>query len=154
MSKMNLNRLLNVILVIYILTWAYYAIFNWEVFSLKLNTNAGFTVLGGYPFAFFFLLGLVALVLVKYFVQIRQLEDEKKYREYRHEKTIMEKDIEILKMKEVLFKMQTSEINKNSSHLSELHQKLDQISDQLQTEKEELKKSEEGKPGDHPDEEK
>jgi hypothetical protein len=138
MKKLDLNKLLNGILVVYILTWVYYAIFNWDVFSIKLNTNAGFTVIGGYPFAFFSLFGLVILVLIKYFVQIRKLENEKRSREFHYQKSILEKDLEILKMKEVLFKMQTSEMSKNSSHINDLHAKLDQISEQLRLEKEEL----------------
>lgn len=145
MRKIDLNKLMNVFLVIYVLTWVYYAIFNWDVFSLKLNTNAGFAVIGGYPFAFFSLFGLVILVLMKYFVQIRKLENEKRAREFQYQKSILEKDLEILRMKEVLFKMQTSEMNKNSSHLNELHAKLDQISEQLRLEKEELAGEEEMK---------
>jgi uncharacterized coiled-coil protein SlyX len=49
----------------------------------------------------------------------------------------MEKDIELLKMKEVLFKMQTSEMDKSSSQLNALHEKLDSLSNKISEKDEE-----------------
>lgn len=134
MKRNTLVTIINFILGIYLLVWIYYAAFNWDVFSIKLNTNAGFSVIGGYPFVFFFLLGFAALLAVKYIVHLNRVYEDKTEREQSHKIAIQEKDIELLKMKEVLFKMQTSEMSKNSSHLNALHEKLDSLSDQMSKE--------------------
>lgn len=137
MKRTVLTNVTNFILALYAAVWIYYAAFNWEVFAIKLNTNAGFSVIGGYPFVFFFLLGLVTLLTVKYLIHLNKVHEDKTEKDSRHKIAIMEKDIELLKMKEVLFKMQTSEMGKNSSHLDALHEKLDNLSNRLDLEKEE-----------------
>ncbi len=131
MKRTTLVTIINFTLGFYLLVWIYYAAFNWEVFSIKLNTNAGFSVIGGYPFAFFFLFGFAALLAVKYVVHLNKVYEDKTEKEQAHRIAIQEKDIELLKMKEVLFKMQTSEMSKNSSHLNALHEKLDSLSEQM-----------------------
>lgn len=131
MKNHKLNNAVNIILILYLASWIYYAAFNWDVFAIRLNTNAGFSVMGGYPFVFFFILGLVALLILKYVIHISLLQKDRSEKDQRHRITILEKDIEILKMKEVLFKMQTSEMSKNSSHLNALHEKLDALSNQI-----------------------
>jgi len=136
MKRTVLTNVTNFILALYAAVWIYYAAFNWEVFSIKLNTNAGFSVIGGYPFVFFFLLGLVALLTLKYVIHLNKVHEDKTEKDSKHRIAIMEKDIELLKMKEVLFKMQTSEMGKNSSHLNALHEKLDNLSNRLEMEKE------------------
>lgn len=136
MKRTVLTNVTTFILALYAAVWIYYAAFNWEVFSIKLNTSAGFSVIGGYPFVFFFLLGLVALLAVKYVVHLNKVHEDRAEKDSVHKIAIMEKDIELLKMKEVLFKMQTSEMGKNSSHLSALHEKLDNLSNKLESEKE------------------
>jgi hypothetical protein len=135
MKRTTLTNITSFTLALYVAVWIYYAAFNWEVFSIKLNTNAGFSVIGGYPFIFFFLLGLAALLTVKYFVHLNKVHEDRKEKDSAHKIAIMEKDIELLKMKEVLFKMQTNEMEKNSSHLNALHEKLDQLSNTLEQEK-------------------
>lgn len=131
MKKINLSNILNYMLFIYLIIYVYYAIFNWEVFAIKLNTNAGFSIIGGFPFVFFFLLGLAALLLIKYLVYIDKVNTEKRESNNKHQIEIMAKDIELLKMKEVLFKMQNSEMGKNSADLNALHEKLDNLSSQM-----------------------
>jgi hypothetical protein len=131
MKKLNLLQISTFTVIIYLLVWSYYAIFNWDVFSIKLNTNAGFSVIGGFPFVFFFLLGLVALLILRYFIYIHKVNSDKHERSSAHRIAIMEKDIELLKMKEVLFKMQTSEMDKSSTQLNALHDKLDNLSNQI-----------------------
>ncbi len=142
MKNHKLNNAVNIILILYLASWIYYAVFNWDVFAIKLNTNAGFSVIGGYPFVFFFILGLVGLLILKYIIHISLLQKDRGEKDQRHRITILEKDIEILKMKEVLFKMQTSEMSKNSSHLNALHEKLDALSNQISHEEEKSQKSE------------
>jgi predicted membrane protein len=131
MKKSDLLRTLNIVLIFYLAIWIYYAIFNWEVFAINLNTNAGFAVIGGYPFVFFFLLGLVILLVIKYITYMCMLNVDKRERNNAHKIEIMGKDIELLKMKEVLFKMQTSEMGKTSADLNALHEKLDHLSTQM-----------------------
>jgi uncharacterized coiled-coil protein SlyX len=142
MKKINLINISNVTIIIYFLVWVYYAIFNWDVFSIKLNTNAGFSVIGGLPFVFFFILGLVALLVIRYFIYIYKVDTEKRVTARNHKIAIMEKDIELLKMKEVLFKMQTSEMDKSSSQLNALHEKLDSLTNQISEKDEEEDKKE------------
>ncbi len=135
MRRTILINVTNITLALYIAVWIYYAAFNWEVFSIKLNTNAGFSVIGGYPFAFFFLLGLAALLTLKYFIHMNKMTEDRKEKDSMHKIALMEKDIELLKMKEVLFKMQTSEMGKSSTQLNDLHEKLDNLSSKLESEK-------------------
>lgn len=135
MKRTVLSNALNFTLALYAAVWIYYAAFNWEIFSIKLNTNAGFAVIGGYPFVFFFLLGLVALLSVKYFFHLNKVREDRREKDSSHRIALMEKDIELLKMKEVLFKMQTSEMEQNSSNLNALHEKLDQLSHKMEQEK-------------------
>lgn len=141
MKKINLIITSNITILVYLLVWIYYASFNWDIFAIKLNTNAGFSVIGGFPFVFFFLLGLAALLVHRYFIYIGKVHTDKRESNSSHRIAMLEKDIELLKMKEVLFKMQTAEMDKNSSHLSALHEKLDNLSDQM-TDKQEDDKEE------------
>lgn len=149
MKRTVLTNVINFTLAIYVAVWIYYAAFNWEVFAIKLNTNAGFSVIGGYPFAFFFLLGFAALLTVKYFIHLNKVHEDRKEKDSDHKIAIMEKDIELLKMKEVLFKMQTSEMGKNSSHLNTLHEKLDNLTARFESEKAEENSNKEDQTGDH-----
>jgi len=146
MKKQTLITIVNFILGAYLVVWVYYAAFNWDVFSIKLNTNAGFSVIGGYPFAFFFLFGFAALLALKYVLHLNKVYEDKKEKDSAHRIAMQEKDIELLKMKEVLFKMQTSEMSKNSSHLDALHEKLDSLSQQMEAENN-TSRSDEDTPG-------
>ncbi|MFP4556076.1 MAG: hypothetical protein ACLFNU_04300 [Bacteroidales bacterium] len=142
MKRTVLINIANYILAIYTAAWIYYAAFNWDIFSIKLNTNAGFSVIAGYPFVFFFLLGLVALLTIKYFMYLNKVHADKAEKDSAHKIAIMEKDIELLKMKEMLFKMQTSEMGRNSSNLNALHEKLDSLSKQISGEEEKKEEDE------------
>jgi hypothetical protein len=139
MKKINLINISNFTILVYLLVWIYYASFNWDIFSIKLNTNAGFSVIGGFPFIFFFLLGLASLLVIRYFIYVGKVHAEKRESNSSHRIALLEKDIELLKMKEVLFKMQTAEMDKNSSHLNALHEKLDSLSDQISDKQEDNK---------------
>lgn len=136
MKKTILTNAINFTLAVYAAVWIYYAAFNWEIFSIKLNTNAGFSVIGGYPFVFFFLLGLAALLTAKYFIYLNKVREDRRETGSTHRIALMEKDIELLKMKEVLYKMQSSEMEQNSSNLNALHEKLDHLSNTIEQEKE------------------
>jgi len=66
MNKIKLNHIINILIVAWVFIWFYFLILNWDVFIVELDTNLGFTVIGGYPFLFFSLVGLLFLILIKY----------------------------------------------------------------------------------------
>ena len=64
MKKLNIKSVIDIALIVWIAIWLYYALFNWDVFVVKLNTNIGFSIIGLYPFIFFFFIGLILLVII------------------------------------------------------------------------------------------
>ncbi len=123
--------ILNIVIIAWIVLWAYYAVFNWDVFIVKLNTSLGFTVINCFPFIFFFVFGLVCLGLLKFLLNQLHMQLKLHDKDSNSKIALLEKDIEILKLKEVLFNMQTDEMNKNASSLGELQKKLDELSGQV-----------------------
>ncbi|MEA1887684.1 MAG: hypothetical protein U9N72_10800 [Bacteroidota bacterium] len=133
--KIKLKHIINASIITWLIIWLYYIIFNWDVFSINLKTNLGFAVIGGFPFVFFFIVGLLFLILIKYFNRVfavRKLGEEK---DLKNKIALLEKDIEVLKLKETLFKMQSEEMSRSNANLSALHQRLDEITSQLEREK-------------------
>ncbi|MFO7852186.1 MAG: hypothetical protein ACQERS_09265 [Bacteroidota bacterium] len=133
--KIKLKHIINATIIAWIIIWLYYLIFNWDVFSINLKTDLGFAVIGGFPFVFFFIVGLLFLILIKYFdsaIAARKLSDEK---DLKNKIALLEKDIEVLKLKETLFKMQSEEMSRSNANLSALHRKLDEITSQMESEK-------------------
>jgi hypothetical protein len=129
MKKIKLDTIINISIIIWLVFWLYYMVFNWDVFVIKLNTSLGFTLVGGYPFIFFSVVGLVVLLVLKYFNKTIQLEVWKKEAESNRKLALLEKDIEILKLRETIYKMQSEELSKNSATLEALHKKLDNLDD-------------------------
>ena len=128
---------INYFLIIWIVIWAYFAAFNWEVFAVALNTNLGFTVITGYPFLFYFIVGIILFIVLRYIAQYLS-ERQKTYERHLEHKIAMQgKDIEILQLKEVLFNMQTKEHNQNVESMNTLNEKLNKISEQMQISKQE-----------------
>jgi hypothetical protein len=130
MKNKNYTYLINSILIFWIFLWVYYLAFNWSVFSVELRTNLGFAVVSSHPFLFFSVLGLILLIALKYIHHIISIQQRNVELKHENETRLLKKDIEILQLKEVLFKMQTKEMNQNSSALLTLHEKLDKITDQ------------------------
>ncbi|ALO15349.1 hypothetical protein L21SP5_01707 [Salinivirga cyanobacteriivorans] len=130
--KNNQHKIIiDVLLVIWTFLWVYYMAFNWAIFSIELKVNLGFAVISGYPFVFFFILGLLTLIIIKYSYHFAAIKLSSKEKEEHNQKSLLEKDIEILKLKEVLFKMQTKDMSESSTALSALQEKLDNISKQI-----------------------
>ena len=149
MKKIKLDTIINISIIIWLVFWLYYMVFNWDVFVIKLNTSLGFTLVGGYPFIFFSVVGLVILLVLKYFNKTIQLEVWKKEAESNRKLALLEKDIEILKLRETIYKMQSEELSKNSATLEALHKKLDNLDDSTSSNDE---KTQTGPPEDnHPD---
>lgn len=126
MKTIKTSRALNAILLIWIAGWIYYALFNWDIFIIGLNTNLGFTVMKCYPFLITFFTGLIALLFLKYLSTFNEMNKDNKI-------SLYEKDLEIFKMKEVLFRMQNPDVGKSASNLNALYDKLDELSDQIKT---------------------
>lgn len=146
MKKTHLKSAINIILVLWIFVWIYYAAFNWDIFKVKLNTHLGFATIGGYPFIFFFILGIIALILIKYINHYSELKKIGKEKDTETKITLLEKDLEIYKLKEVLFNMQVTEANKNAETFKSVQKKLDEIAGNMPVEKQKENKEEKDKP--------
>lgn len=144
-EQISLKKILNVSSVIWFIIWIYFAAFNWEVFAVNINIGLGFTVISGYPFLLFFVIGSLIFLFLLFIAHYYELQSKMNERERKSIVSSLEKDIEILKLKEVLFKMQNTEMNKNTSNLNALHKKLDELSEQFTSKKIEQKGEE--KPG-------
>lgn len=131
----TIKTIINYLLIIWIVIWAYFAAFNWEVFTVSLNINLGFTVITGYPFLFYSIAGIIFFIILRYIAQYL-VERQRIHEKNLENKIAMQgKDIEILQLKEVLFNMQTNEYNKNAESMKSLNEKLNKISEQMQLEK-------------------
>jgi hypothetical protein len=135
MKKLQIQTIVDIILIAWIGIWLYYALSNWDVFVVKLNTNLGFKTISLYPFIFFFFLGLIALVIIKYSFNYAQVLSKSKEKEQKDKMSLLQKDIEILKLKEVLFKMQTEGMNKSTSTINALNARLDELANKVASEK-------------------
>jgi hypothetical protein len=83
------------------------------------------------PFVIFFILGLFMLVVIRYSHHFYLLKELNREKDEQKNKALLEKDIEILKLKEVLFKMQSKDMSDSSASLKALQDKLDSISAQM-----------------------
>ncbi len=139
----TIKTIINYFLIIWIVIWAYFAAFNWAVFTVSLNINLGFAVITGYPLIFYSIAGIIFFIILRYIAQY--LAERQRIHEKNLENKIamQGKDIEILQLKEVLFNMQTKEHNQNVESMKSLNEKLNKISEQMQAEKKEYSKKEE-----------
>lgn len=128
----TLKKTINYLLILWIVIWAYFAAFNWAVFTVSLNINLGFTVVTGYPFLFYSLAGIVILIVLRYIAQYLRERQRTHEKNLENKITMQGKDIEILKLKEVLFNIQTKEYNQNAESMKSLNEKLNKISEQMQ----------------------
>ncbi|MDA3865598.1 MAG: hypothetical protein PF489_02485 [Salinivirgaceae bacterium] len=131
MKNRQHKLLIDTILIAWVVLWIYYLSLNWAIFSVALKINLGFAVITGMPFVIFFILGLVMLVVIRYSHHVYLLKELNREKDEQKNKSLLEKDIEILKLKEVLFKMQTKDMNDSSTSLKVLQDKLDSISAQM-----------------------
>lgn len=126
-NNISVRYYINILLVVWIVIWAYFAVFNWNVFNVKINMSLGFTVINSYPFIWFFVLGVLILLGIRYLVQYSRMLRQLEMKEKNNKIAMQEKDIEILKLKEVLFEMQSKEFNKSTANINALNEKLDRI---------------------------
>ena len=128
MNKIKLRQIIDATIIAWLVIWIYYCIFNWDIFIIKLETNLGFAVIGAYPFVFFFLLGFIFLALIRYFDTIIYMRRLGQHKDLKNTIALLEKDIEVLKLRETVYKMQSEEMSRNDASLQALHQKLDELS--------------------------
>ncbi|MEE4214269.1 MAG: hypothetical protein V2I34_04335 [Bacteroidales bacterium] len=128
MNKIKLRHIIDATIIAWVIIWLYYGIFNWDIFIIKLDANLGFAVIGSYPFVFFFLLGLIFLIVLRYFDTIISMRRLGQYKDLKNNIALLEKDIEVLKLRETVYKMQSEEMSRNDASLQALHQKLDELS--------------------------
>lgn len=145
MQNNQFKIIINIAILFWLFVWIYYLALNWGIFSVELKTNLGFAVITGYPFLFFALLGFLLLVILKYSYHIVIMQQKNKEKDNQTKTTLLEKDIEILKLKEVLFKMQTKDLSESSTALNALQEKLDDISNKITSEPKKPDKSPDNK---------
>lgn len=90
-----------ILLILYTLAYIYFAVFNWQVFIVKLNIDLGFGAISIPPFIVFFLLGFIligVLSWMNYMANIQKMIFE------------LEQGLEIGKLKDKLVKNRVREL--------------------------------------------
>ena len=141
MKKIELNLIINISIIAWILIWLYFLIFNWNVFAINLDTNLGFAVVGGYPLIFFFIIGLLFLILIKYSNQLIEMRRFNREKGMENKIALLEKDIELLKLKENFVNKLSEEITTKAANMNALYNKLYGLAEKLM----EVKVKENGK---------
>jgi len=65
-----------ILLILYTLAYLYFAVFNWQIFIVKLNINLGFGVVEFPPFIVLFLLGFIIIGILSwtnYNIRLRKM---------------------------------------------------------------------------------
>ena len=70
----NLKSTINYSLFIWITLWLFFALFNWDVFIIKINTDFGFGVFSTIPFLVFFIIGTGILFVLQFAATINESE--------------------------------------------------------------------------------
>ncbi|MBN1388055.1 MAG: hypothetical protein JW965_06375 [Bacteroidales bacterium] len=135
MNKIQIRHIIDTAIIAWAIIWLYYLIFNWDVFTINLKTNLGFAIIGGYPFVFFFIIGLLFLILIKFINQAIAIRKLERGKDMVNKIALLEKDIEVMKLREAIYKMQSEELSRNSENLNALHQRLDEITSQIERER-------------------
>jgi len=89
------------------------------------------------------IIGLLILIAIRISSRFFELQDSSREKERKSKLKMLEKDIEILQLKEVLYKMQTEGLSKSSSKMNALQQKLERLTRKHDIGKEELNEDEE-----------
>jgi len=134
-KNFKVRHLVNILLGVWIFSWVYFALFNWDIFVVPLNINIGFGIINSYPFVIFFFIGLAIIIAIRYLLQYSRMLRRIEVKQKNDTIKMQEKDIEILQLKEMLYKMQAEEQDKKSGNLNELHQKLDILARQFEDQK-------------------
>ncbi len=130
---------------IYLVLSLYFAMFNWDVFIITINTNLGFTVVKTPPFLLLFLLGLFIIALQSNFAYIRETMHEVENLQRVIELEKLKKDNEINNFKASVLDSQTKTTERNIQKLGEIQDVLAKITEELETDKKKVKEKDTGK---------
>jgi hypothetical protein len=126
-KNFKVRYLINILLALWIFIWSYFILFNWDIFIVKLNINLGFGIISSRPFVIFFVLGMLIILVIRYLLQYSRMLRRIEVKEKNTKIAMQEKDIEILKLKEMLYKEQSTDFNKTAKDISLLHEKIDAV---------------------------
>ncbi|NQU82161.1 MAG: hypothetical protein HQ543_11635 [Bacteroidetes bacterium] len=129
--------------VVYLLIFLYFAIFNWDVFIVTINTNLGFTVVKTPPFLLLFIVGLFVTALQSNFTYIRETRHEVSYLYKSIELEKLKKDSEINDFKASVLDSQTKTSERNIQKLGEIQDVLEKLTEELDTDKKKVKEKDE-----------
>jgi len=104
-----------ILLIVYILISLYFAIFNWQIFTVTLNVNLGFGVVSFPPFIVLFLVGFVIIGILSwmnYSSSLRKMIYE------------LEHGVEIGKMKEKMVGSRVRELIMDDKNLELLKSRM------------------------------
>ncbi len=105
----------SIILILYTLLYLYFAVFNWQVFIVKLNIDLGFGVISIPPFIILFLIGFILIGILSwmhYMTSIQKMIYE------------LEQGVEIGRMKDKLLKSRVKELLLEDQSINSLKDKL------------------------------
>ncbi len=126
-KNFKVRYLIHILLIIWIVAWGYFMLFNWDIFVVKLNINLGLGIINNRPFVLFFVLGMLIILSIRYMLQYSRMLRRIEVKEKNTKIAMQEKDIEILKLKEMLYKEQSTEFNKTAKDISSLHEKIEGV---------------------------
>jgi hypothetical protein len=104
-----------ILLILYILAYLYFAVFNWQIFIVKLNINLGFGVVEFPPFIVLFLLGFIFIGILSwtnYNIRLRKMIYE------------LEHGVEMVKIKDKLVSTKVREYLLEEKNLDLLKDKM------------------------------
>ena len=130
---------------IYLVLSLYFAILNWDVFIITINTNLGFAVVKTPPFLLLFLLGLFIIAIQSNFSYIRETSHEVENLQKIIELEKLKKDNEINEFKASVLDSQTQTSERNIQKLGEIQDVLLKITEELEIEKKKVKEKDTGK---------
>ncbi len=107
-----------VIIIIYLFIIAYFALFNWPVFSVIIKVNIGFSIIQFPVVAMSLSLGLIFLLLQLLFYYLGEINTERNLRK---------KDSDIQSVKAALHDHSTEDLVKLSRKQDEIAEKLDKL---------------------------
>lgn len=123
-------------LAVYLVIVFYFAIFNWDVFSVSLKVSLGFFIINLPLIAMIFLLGLIFLLMqwglnhlsdLKHQQELAQNENEMNSIKKEYELKSVKKDNEINALKASFYDEQIEQIKTNSEHIAELETRFNEL---------------------------
>lgn len=133
---------------VYLVLFLYFAIFNWDVFIITINTDLGFAVVQTPPFLLLFLIGLLIIAVQSNFTYIQETKHEVKDLQRNIELERLKKDNEINDFKASVLDSQTKTSERNIQKLGEIQDVLAKITEEFETGKKNIKEKEKEKVND------